>query len=206
MSDAPILTLTSAAREKLLEMRADEPTPESLALWLEVNSEPGNEYGYDMFFGPVDEASASDQILSCDDLSVVVGGDSAEMLRGSTLDFADGGMVLRNPNDRSSSPGPASRVTADLSGSLAQRILQVLNESVNPQIAAHGGHVDLVAVEEPIAYVHLSGGCQGCGLAAATLREGIEVAIIDAVPEIAEVLDVTDHASGTNPYYTADQH
>jgi Fe/S biogenesis protein NfuA len=89
----------------------------------------------------------------------------------------------------------------DLSGDVAQRILQVLEESINPAIASHGGRADLVAVEEEIAYLRLSGGCAGCGLAAVTLSQGIEVAIRDAVPEIDRVVDVTDHAAGTNPYY-----
>jgi Fe/S biogenesis protein NfuA len=75
----------------------------------------------------------------------------------------------------------------------AQRLLQVLNEQVNRAIAAHGGR-----------RLHLSGGCQGCGLAAATLRQGIEAMTFEAVSEITEVVDVTDRASGTNPYYKAD--
>jgi Fe/S biogenesis protein NfuA len=72
---------------------------------------------------------------------------------------------------------------------------------VNPQIAAHGGAARLAAVEGSIAYIELSGGCQGCGSARATLKQGIEVIILDLVPEISEVVDVTDHASGENPYF-----
>ena len=79
--------------------------------------------------------------------------------------------------------------------------MKVLEEQINPAIASHGGRADLVAVEESIAYLRLSGGCQGCSMAAATLSQGIEVAILDMVPEISEVRDVTDHASGTNPYF-----
>ena len=74
---------------------------------------------------------------------------------------------------------------------------------INPQIAAHGGFAELVAVEGSIAYLRMGGGCQGCGMAAVTLSQGIEVAILDSVPEITEVVDVTDHAGGTNPYYEA---
>jgi Fe/S biogenesis protein NfuA len=79
----------------------------------------------------------------------------------------------------------------------------VLDHQINPSIALHGGHAELVAVEEDTAYLRLSGGCAGCGMAAVTLSQGIEVAIFDAVPEIRRVVDVTDHASGTNPYYEA---
>jgi Fe/S biogenesis protein NfuA len=79
----------------------------------------------------------------------------------------------------------------------------VLDEQINPAIAAHGGRAELVAVEGGVAYLRLGGGCQGCGLAAVTLSQGIEVAILDAVSEVSEVIDVTDHASGANPYYEA---
>ena len=75
----------------------------------------------------------------------------------------------------------------------------VIDDQVNPQIAAHGGAARLAAIEGSIAYVELSGGCQGCGSAKATLQQGIEVIILDLVPEITEVVDVTDHASGAQP-------
>ena len=77
----------------------------------------------------------------------------------------------------------------------------MLEAEINPAIAAHGGRADLVAVDEAVAYLRLSGGCQGCGLASVTLSEGIEVAILEAIPEITKVVDVTDHASGTNPFF-----
>ena len=82
-------------------------------------------------------------------------------------------------------------------------MIQVLEEQINPAIASHGGYAELVAVEDSIAYLRMGGGCQGCGMAAVTLSQGIEVAILDTVPEISEVVDVTDHASGDNPYYEA---
>jgi Fe/S biogenesis protein NfuA len=203
VTDAPLLTITDAARQKILDVRAGEPDPDSLALWFEMSGVQGNSFTFDMYFRPLDEAGADDAVQPDLDISVVVPGDSADKVRGSTLDVAGGGMVLQNPNSPRPAPAAAARPPADLSGPVAQRVLQVLNEQINPAIAAHGGRADLVAVEEPIAYLHLSGGCQGCGMAAATLRQGIEVAIFDAVPEITEVVDATDHASGANPYYAA---
>ena len=203
MTDAPLLTITDAARQKILDVRAGEPDPDSLALWFEVSGVQGNSFTFDMYFRPLDEAGADEAVQPDVDISVVVPGDSADKVRGSTLDVAGDGMVLQNPNSPSPAPAAAARPPADLSGPVAQRVLQVLNEQINPAIAAHGGRADLVAVEEPIAYLHLSGGCQGCGMAAATLRQGIEVSIFDAVPEITEVVDATDHASGANPYYAA---
>ena len=89
----------------------------------------------------------------------------------------------------------------DLSGDVAQRVIQVLDRQVNPSIAAHGGRADLVAVEDDTVYLRLSGGCAGCGMASVTLSQGITVAIKDSVPEIVKIVDVTDHAAGTNPFY-----
>jgi Fe/S biogenesis protein NfuA len=117
-------------------------------------------------------------------------------------------MVITNPNRPPVEAGPGSpQITApqpgDLSGTVEERVRQVLDQFINPSIAAHGGTAELVAVEEETAYVRLGGGCVGCGMAAVTLSQGIVVAIRDAVPEIANVIDTTDHASGTNPYYEA---
>jgi Fe/S biogenesis protein NfuA len=203
--DTPLLTITDAARQKVLDERAGEPDPESLALWFDVTGLEGDSFTYEVYFRPLDEAGADDAVQADLDIPVVVSGESVDKVRGSTLDLAGDGMVLRNPNSPSAAPpAAAAGPPADLSGPVAQRVLHVLNEQINPAIAAHGGRADLVAVEEPVAYLHLSGGCQGCGMAAATLRQGIEAMIFDAVPEVTEVVDVTDHASGTNPYYEAE--
>jgi Fe/S biogenesis protein NfuA len=204
MSEAPLLTITDAARREIIDVRAGEPDPDSLALWLDVSGAEGDSFTYEMYFRPLDEAGADDAVQPDHDIPVVVPGDSADKVRGATLDLSGGGMVLRNPN-HPSAPRAPSRPSADLSDPVAQRVLQVLDEQINPAIAAHGGRADLVGVEESIAYLNLSGGCQGCGLAAATLRQGIEVAILEAVPEITEVVDITDHASGANPYFAAPQ-
>lgn len=84
----------------------------------------------------------------------------------------------------------------------AREIMRVLDERINPAVAGHGGHIALIDVQEDTVYIRLEGGCQGCGMADVTLKQGVEVEIKSAVPSIAAVLDVTDHAGGTNPYYT----
>ena len=84
---------------------------------------------------------------------------------------------------------------------IAARVQEVLDRQINPSVAAHGGYVDLLEVREGAAYVELGGGCQGCAQVDVTLRQGIEVAIKAAVPQITEVIDRTDHAAGTNPYF-----
>lgn len=196
---APLLSLTDPARARVLEVRAGETDPESLALWLEVTGSTGTAYTYDMYFRRLDEAGELDVVQHGDDLSVVVPSEHVDKIRGSTLDLSGGGMVLQNPNAPQLPPMP----DLDLDDPVVAKIVEVLAVQVNPAIASHGGFAELVAVEERRAYLRMGGGCQGCGMAAATLSQGIEVAILDAVPEISEVVDITDHAGGTNPYYAA---
>src|ERR1039457_1897615 len=98
-------------------------------------------------------------------------------------------------------PGPPITPGAGLDTDTARRVTAVLDREVNPSIASHGGHAELAGIEGATAYLRLGGGCQGCGMATVTLSQGIEVAITRAVSEIARVVDVTDHASGTNPYF-----
>ncbi len=83
----------------------------------------------------------------------------------------------------------------------AEAIQKLLDERINPAVAGHGGYISLIDVQDDRAYIRLEGGCQGCGMADVTLKQGVEVEIKSAVPEISQVLDVTDHAEGTNPYY-----
>ncbi len=81
-------------------------------------------------------------------------------------------------------------------------VKQVIDERINPSVSSHGGHIALVDVQEDTVYIRLEGGCQGCGMADVTLKQGIEVEIKKLVPEITAVRDTTDHADGTNPYFS----
>ena len=98
---------------------------------------------------------------------------------------------------------PPEVLAAGTGGPEAQQILTVLDEVINPSIAGHGGRADLVAfdVAGGVAYLRLSGGCQGCAMSRMTLTQGIEVALRDEVPQVTRVVDVTDHSGGENPYY-----
>jgi Fe/S biogenesis protein NfuA len=201
-----VLTVTPQARSVVLESRSQEADAERLALWVEVTGAQGGAYTYDIYFQAASDARAQDDTTEVEGLPVVVPEASVARLRGARLDWSDddeGGLVILNPQTPPRPEAAVSMPTGDLSSDLAQRILAVLDEQINPSIAMHGGRADLVAVDDAIAYLRLSGGCQGCGLAKVTLSQGIEVALRDAVPEIDSVVDVTDHASGSNPYFEA---
>ena len=119
---------------------------------------------------------------------------SAVLLRGAELQYVDslsgGGFRFENPNK--------PRLLAD---PLAVRVQQILDDEINPGVAAHGGRVALMNVEDGRVFIRFGGGCQGCGQADLTLKEGVVATLTRQIPEIAEVIDTTDHASGENPYY-----
>lgn len=205
----PLLTVTKRAMKRVLEIRSAEPDGDRLALWIEVVGEARGEYAYDLYFDAVEQARADDAVQLGEDLSIVVPMGSIDQLRGASLDMSrdllNPGLVVVNPN-KPAPPTPAylpDLPALDPSIPVAERVTMILDQHISPSIAAHGGTAELVAVEEDTVYVRLGGGCVGCGMAAVTLTQGITVAIKQAVPEIANVVDVTDHASGTNPYYEA---
>jgi len=225
----PLLEISRQAIEKATVIRAQsEQDPESRALWVTVSGVSGGEYIYKFYLSDLSNADPANTIIErYGDLAVVVPKSSVAKLRGAILSWTESagqeGFAVENPNKppdalaQAEKPSPtelpmmgsAAPVSppidtpppADLSGDVAQRVSQVLEQQVNPAIAAHGGHAELVAVEDDTVYLRLGGGCQGCGMATVTLGQGIEVAIIEVVPEIAQVIDVTDHATGSNPYF-----
>jgi Fe/S biogenesis protein NfuA len=205
MSDTitePIITVTDQALAKILELRAAEDDPDGLGLRIEVTGVRGADFTYDLSFEPLDESADDDVVHEQNGLPVVVPAGSVDNLLGATLDLpsnADqGGLVLRNPN-RPTIPRLGDPI--ELSGTTEEKVRQLLDQQVNPAIAAHGGYASVVKVEDEKAFITMGGGCQGCAMSALTLREGIESAILSAIPEITEVVDTTDHSVGENPYY-----
>ncbi len=87
------------------------------------------------------------------------------------------------------------------SGAIRAKVEAILENEINPGIASHGGFIELLDVEGSTVYIRMGGGCQGCGMASVTLKQGVERAIRDGVPEVGAILDTTDHAAGTNPFY-----
>lgn len=95
----------------------------------------------------------------------------------------------------------AEELSANLSQNpFAAQVQSVLDKDINPMVASHGGKVSLVDLTQDTVYVRLEGGCQGCSSSQATLKQGVEIAIKRALPTIQNVIDVTDHASGHNPF------
>lgn len=217
-----LLAITASALERVREFRAAAPEPSDRVLSVRVTGEADGKYVCALSLEPLAKVRASDTVQHEGDLAIAIANDSVAKLLGATVDWSEdrlhSGFVVINPNKPAPPPlalpalpmspraapaaGPRPTIPgAGLDTDIARRVTAVLNRDVNPGIASHGGHAELAGIEGATAYLRLGGGCQGCGMATVTLSQGIEVAITQAVPEIDHVVDVTDHASGTNPYF-----
>jgi Fe/S biogenesis protein NfuA len=198
-----IVTLTPVAVEKVREFRAGVENADAQAMWVRITGVHRGEFTYDLALRPLEAAGPEDEVAHVDGLPVVVPGADAENLRGAAIDWSDdlmrGGLTVSNPNRPQ--VVTATGANGELSGDVETRVAQVIDLRINPAIAQHGGQAMLDRVENDIAFVRLGGGCQGCGMATVTLDQGIESAILESVPEIRQVVDVTDHAAGESPYY-----
>lgn len=198
------LRITPDALSQVLSILAAEDDPDSLGLRVAVNGVQGVEYAYDLSFEDRTTATDDDLVYNQGDLVVMIPKDSVDALWGSTLDLpstaGQGGLVIRNPNR----PDPLADFEIELSGTVEERIDQLLAQQINPALAAHGGFASLIEVVDGTrAVVTMGGGCQGCAVSAVTLRDGIQKAILQHIPEITEVVDVTDHEAGENPFYSS---
>lgn len=198
VSTENILFVSDSAVSKILELRDLEPGDEEFALLVEITGVRGPQFAYELSFAPVVDRTA-DHLDRHGDLVIAIPESDVENLRGARIDLTEAGLSMDNPN--SPSPIVGADSVGELTGPLAEQVALVLANHVNPAIAGHGGAAELVGVEESDVYLRLLGGCQGCGLASVTLRQGIERILRDAIPDIGQVIDVTDHASGSDPYY-----
>lgn len=200
VSSAQIVEITEAALAKLLELRADEADGDDLGLRLEIASSPGEDFRYDLSFDEYLTAAFTDEVRTHGALKVVVPQRDLEQLTGATLDFTETqGLVIRNPN-RPSAPNVEGLVSDD---ELSQRIVPVIADEVNPALAAHGGFVSYVGHDpEGVVYLTMGGGCHGCSMSKMTMLDGVQTMLVEAVPEVTAVRDLTDHTSGANPYYS----
>ena len=203
MSDSPTITITDNALGKILELRTLEDL-DDLHLAIRINGAGPSGFVYETAFLRGSDVSATDHVEFHGDLPVAIPLSSLDNLLGSVLDLSGNGggvgLVIRNPN-APESPGIDFGDDIELTGTTEEKVRQLLEQQINPAIASHGGVASVVSVVGSTANLELGGGCQGCGLAAVTLRQGIETAVLGAIPEITEVVDVTNHDLGENPYF-----
>ncbi len=197
---ATTLTIEPDALAMIIEIRDNEPGDAEFGLLMEISGLDGHQFKYDLSFVPVDDAGEGDVVERHGSLAVIHRERDLPNLDGAVLKIGEAGLSIDNPNGPS--PMMPGVVPGDLEGPLAEQVQALLDSQINPAIASHGGGARLVSIDEDnVVYLELLGGCQGCGLASVTLKQGIERTLMEAIPEITGVMDATDHAHGQNPYY-----
>lgn len=187
-----MLTITDLAKEKLAGFAAQADGDDVLVLQVAIVGRGANGFQYDLQLVSQKDTADDDVVCEIDGVIVSIAAKSAVHMDGATLDFKEslmgGGFHFDNPNPMWADP-------------IEQAVAEVIESKVNPAVASHGGTVSLVGIDEGQAVISFGGGCQGCGMADVTLKQGIEVMIMDEVDGITGVVDITDHAAGTNPFY-----
>ena len=189
-----MITFSEKARARLVEMLKAEGR-EGWAIRIRVKGRDNDTYVYDFRSVEVADKGAGDEVVDTGDFLVYVDPASAKRIQGASVDLSVaemGRFVVENPNP----------VWQD---ETAERVAAVIVDKVNPVVAIHSGRVSLVDFNEDIAYIVMQGGCQGCGLATVTLRQGIERLILDEVPAVKSVVDVTAHDEGETPFFRRGQ-
>ena len=187
-----MLSISPKAREMLDQFAEQADESSEMLLRVEIVGRGPNGFQYDLQFVSSDDRKDDDVELELEEMRVLVAARSVQYLEGATIDYKEtlmgGGFSFDNPNP----------LWVD---ELSKAVAEIISSEVNPVVASHGGHVDLIGVDSGKAIIAFGGGCQGCGMVDVTLKQGVEVMIKDSVPGISEVVDATDHAAGTNPFY-----
>ncbi len=149
---------------------------------------------YGFAFVSAEEDTSRDTVLDCGDFDIYLDADAMLFLEGTTVDYD-------NTSEERFQVSNPEREVSPLNGDEKEMMEQLLAEQINPMVASHGGFVELIDIKDGRIYLEFGGGCKGCGMVSATLKQGVEVLVKENIPGIEEILDVTDHANGTNPYY-----
>ena len=194
-----IVEITPAALDIIRGLRAEETDPDTLGLRMAIISGPGEDFRYDLSFDEYLTAGFTDEVRTIDGLKIIVPADSVELLSGATLDHTETqGLVIRNPN----SPRPIVVDGLTTDDALSAEIEAIVSTEVNPALAAHGGFVTYVGHDgDGVAYMTMGGGCHGCSMSKTTMMEGVQTMIVEGIDPITAVRDLTDHTTGSNPYY-----
>jgi Fe/S biogenesis protein NfuA len=197
-----MIEITPAARSRIRELvEAQVVRDPALRIRLDESARTPLSREYAISLVDREDRERTEIAINVDDIRVLLNLDTSNLLSGAVVDWDEGsgGFRVHDPKARPAPTPEASELR--ISGPLADRVQQVIDEVINPGIAAHGGFVELVDVSDDTLYLRMGGGCQGCAASQATLRMGIERMVREEVPEIQNIVDVTDHTAGANPYY-----
>jgi Fe/S biogenesis protein NfuA len=196
---APELNLSAAAGQFFVELIEKQARPfAGIRLTVEHAGTPQADVR--LSFCEAQDIGPDDVRVALERHALYVAGDAAPWLDRAQIDYVSnnlgGQLEIKAPDIKGKPPaGDAS---------LVEQVQHLLTSEINPTVAQHGGRVSLVEItEEGIVVLRFGGGCQGCGMKDVTLKQGVEKTLLERVPGVSGVRDITDHASGANPYFRA---
>ena len=189
-----MLTITELAQEKIRDAIESNSEP-VLGIRAMAQARSPFQVRFGLAFVNESTKGESDQVEKLNGFDLYIAQDEVQHFKGVSLDYEDGvsGSGFKFIN--------IPKVPKEFEGTMAEKVVKVLEEEINPGIASHGGYVSLVDIKGHDIIIQMGGGCQGCGQADVTLKFGIENSIRANVAGVGDILDVTDHAAGRNPYY-----
>lgn len=186
-----MITISDTAMKEIMA-EVEEKDIQDMALRVAIVGRGPGGFRYSLGFVPMTDIRSDDNVIEVGELKVLIDPESVPNLEGASLVYNQDqfrrGFQFDNPNPLWKDP-------------TAQSVQEVIDKKINPGLAMHRGFVTLLEVKDSVAYISFGGGCQGCGLIDVTMKQGVEVTIREAVPQIKQVLDTTDHTGGTNPYH-----
>ena len=192
-----MITLTDKALE-VVRGYIDQGDGEFTALRIGISGGTPLSPDFELTLVGADDIGEGEQEVEVGDLTIVVQEQFVPRLEGATVDFVQ---RVNESGFEVKLAAAAQPAAPTLEGPLAERVKTVLDTEINPAIASHGGTITLVGVEDTEIYLEMGGGCQGCAMSRMTLRQGVERMVRQAVPEVTVIHDITDHASGENPFF-----
>ena len=197
MTETQMIEITQSAQDYFGRLIAQQEMDDVGLLLTVVN--PGSPMAScDLQFHVPGQTGQKEPEFEYDKFKLYVPEGTEHWLDGAKIHFettdAGGQLTIKAPGIKGKKP--------DDSADLSEKVAWILEGEINPGLASHGGMVSLVTITEAKEVVlRFGGGCHGCGMVSQTLQNGIEKTLKDYFPEISAVVDVTDHASGENPYY-----
>lgn len=192
------ITITEAAQDYLRDLLSKQESDGiGVRIFVEKPGTPSAECC--MAYCPTGEQEPTDEVIECEGFPAYIDQHSVPYLEDAVIDYSKdrmgGQLTFRAPKSKVPKIGDDA--------SVEEKINYVLYSEINPQLAAHGGHIQLTGLveEDTVAVLKFGGGCQGCGMVDVTLKEGVEKTLMERVPELKRVTDETDHTITENAFY-----
>ena len=192
-----MITITQSAQEYLADLLAKQEGDEvNVRIYITDPGTPAAETC--IAYCRPGETKEEDEVMECNSFKAFLEARSIPFLEDAVVDYAEdrfgGQLTIKAPNAR------LPQIRDD--SPLEDKVNYLLYNEINPSLASHGGNITLIAIEDEVAILQFGGGCQGCSGVDMTLKQGVEKTILEKIPQLKAVRDVTDHTDRSQAYFS----